>query len=325
MVKSDDAAIMDGQPAKPVLIAQACGTCGAELSSAAVLGGISASKRKSEALITDSLWGNLILDMAYQRDPDLSKLMKKMNYMNYGTMGAISGIAAGTLAQGIIALTTLNPPAGIEDSYVPGGIGVGLSAATIATFAARMYFGHRFQVEVRNKQLQIKDRVENVLTHLEHSNCDCEDAKKELIGLVGSRASNEWLQLWRSSHKLASNGSTPITSNGRPNEIATSSKKSDDNIVAGQAGNISRNALESSSDNVAEVATGKQIRHSAKINTDQASGHKAQKAAEHLFGNERGLAHERTKPGVLTRMIQGSESRASAAALMASTKMPEDN
>ena len=60
MVKSDDAAIMDGQPAKPVLIAQACGTCGAELSSAAVLGGISASKRKSEALITDSLWGNLI-------------------------------------------------------------------------------------------------------------------------------------------------------------------------------------------------------------------------------------------------------------------------
>ncbi len=189
---------------KPILIAQACSGCGAELADVAAAGGISlTSKKRDKSLLTDSLWGNLILELAYQRDKQLIKLAKRMGILNFGTMAAVSTIAASTLAQGVVALKTLNPTDGHEDSYVPGAIGVTLSGATILAFVARAYLGHRMQVAVENRQLAVKREVEAVLAHLEHANGQCPDAQKELTGLIGLRASAEWLQLWRSSHKLA--------------------------------------------------------------------------------------------------------------------------
>ena len=67
-----------------------------------------AKNKRTSSLITDSLWGNLILEMAYQRDPEIKKIAKRLNLVNFGTMTAITGVAAGgTLAQGIIALSVL--------------------------------------------------------------------------------------------------------------------------------------------------------------------------------------------------------------------------
>jgi hypothetical protein len=151
--------------------------------------------------------------MAYQRDKELGKLARRMGIVNLATMGSISGIAGGTLAQGLVALGTLNPPPGIEDSYVPGAIGVALSSATILTFVARMYFGHKLQKQVRDRQLAIKHSVETILNHLELSNTNCADAQKQLKEMIGERACGEWLQLWRSSHQLAM---TPPSHNALP-------------------------------------------------------------------------------------------------------------
>ncbi len=184
-------------------LSNTCPACGAEI----VLS--TDTKDKKELLITDSLWGNLILEMAYQRDNDLAKLAKQMSILNTGTMVSIGAIAAGTLAQGIVSLATLNPPAGMMDSYAPGKIGVPLSGATILTLMARGYFGHKIQSLVREQQLTIKHNVEAVLSHLENSHATCAEARHKLVGLIGERASNEWLQLWYSSHQVASNDNTP--------------------------------------------------------------------------------------------------------------------
>jgi hypothetical protein len=209
--KSEKTSVTDSKLDKPTLIAQAsCATCGTELNALSLMEGTT-TKHKDKSILTDSLWGNLILEMAYQRDNGLQRLAKRMNLVNFATMASIGTIATGTLAQGIIALKTLNPQPGFEDSYTPGIIGVTLSSATLMTFVARMYFSRKIQAEVRDRQLSLKKRVETVLFHLEHSHADCSDAQKELTDLIGQRACHEWTQLWQSSHQLAMNSQPRIS------------------------------------------------------------------------------------------------------------------
>jgi hypothetical protein len=201
-------------PEAPILIAQAsasCTACGSMLDPVLLMG--SASQKKNKSLLTDSLWGNLILELAYQRDKELAKLAKRMNLVNLGTNASIGAIAVGTLGQGVAALSTLNPPTGHEDSYGPGILGTTLSTVTIMTFAARMYFNHKMQKDVQDRQIAIRTQVESVLNHLERSDSKCPDAQKDLTELIGERASREWLQLWQSSHQLAMTHPPRVTLN----------------------------------------------------------------------------------------------------------------
>ncbi len=186
----------------PTLIASAgCSACGANLEAISLMA--TEPKKKSESLLTDSLWGNLILEMAYQRDKELHKIAKRMNLVSFGTLAAIGAISAGTLAQGIDALIVLNPHDGHQDSYSPGIVGVAMSSVTVLTFLSRFYFNHRFQKQVKERQLAIKTQVESVLNHMEQCDAKCGDAQKQLTELIGPRACREWVQLYQSSHKLA--------------------------------------------------------------------------------------------------------------------------
>lgn len=200
--QSSNATAIGGAPA--TLIAQASGaSTAAEVADVAAVGAYSGKKKKFELLITDSLWGNLILDMAYQRDPELRKIAKHLNIVNFGTMAAITGIAGGTLAQGIIALSVLNPPPPKLDSYQPGAIGVGMSGLTIITFLGRTAFNHVLSKKMRERQLAIKHSVESILAELEATHGENPAAQAKLVALIGERATNEWLQLWRSSNVVA--------------------------------------------------------------------------------------------------------------------------
>jgi len=160
-------------------------------------------KKKDVSLLTDSLWGNLILEMAYQRDPELKKIAKKLNLINIGTMASVVGIAGGTLAQGISALYVINPPSGKPDSYAPLNLGVALSSATLLAFVARIYLNHRLEKHIMTRQVEIRTRVESVLSHLEQSDAKCSQAQSQLTELIGERACREWVQLWQSSHQVA--------------------------------------------------------------------------------------------------------------------------
>jgi hypothetical protein len=210
---SSQATVAAGSPAKiiagapkgdrPVLIAQAsCAACGAELLPAALLAA-DIKDHRNQSLLTDSLWGNLILELAYDRDPELGKLGKSVRLMNLGTTTSVFGIAGGTLAQGISALYVINPPPGKPDSYAPLNLGVALSGVTMLVLASRVYLGHKLAKHIQQQQLQIKNRVQGALAHLEHSDGQCQSAQSELKDLVGERACREWIQLWQSSHKLA--------------------------------------------------------------------------------------------------------------------------
>jgi len=184
------------------LIAQA-GTA-SELADIAAAGAVIGKKQKNEPLLTDSLWGNLILDMAYQRDPEIKKVVKRLNLVNLGTMATITGVAGGTLAQGIIALSVINPPPGLHDSYQPLAIGTGLSGLTLVAFVGRTVLNHCLFKKMRNRQLVIKHQVEAILTQFESSHGESAEAQTELTKLIGERATNEWMQLWRSANVLAS-------------------------------------------------------------------------------------------------------------------------
>jgi len=160
-------------------------------------------ERKDRSPLTDSLWGNLILELAYQRDPELQKISKKLNLVGLGTLGAIGGIAGGTLAQGISAIYVINPSPGRKDSYAPLILGTALSSATLAVFAARILLNHKLAKQTSNRQFAIKAQVESILAHMETSGAKCDAAKKELTGLIGERACREWVDLYQSSHQLA--------------------------------------------------------------------------------------------------------------------------
>lgn len=166
------------------------------------LGTQSARKRK-RSIITDSLWGNLILEYAYERDPELSKLGVGVKLMNIGTQFAITSIAGGTLFQGIYAMAALNPPAPHQDSYVPGITGIVLSSATVLTLGARMFIGHELGGHIRKRQMELRDQVETLLARLEDTHCDDTVANMQLRHLIGERASGEWLQMWRATHVLS--------------------------------------------------------------------------------------------------------------------------
>jgi hypothetical protein len=186
----------------PVLIAQAaCTTCGAELAPLTLLA--TEQKHKTTTVLTDSLWGNLILELAYQRDKELQKIAKRLNIVGLGTLGAIGGIAGGTLAQGIVAINVINPPAGKPDSYTPLVIGTALSSATIMVFISRLILNHQLGKQISNRQFAIKNHVEAILAHMESSGAKCASAQKELTELIGERASREWIDLYQSSHQLA--------------------------------------------------------------------------------------------------------------------------
>lgn len=187
---------------KPIIVAQA--NLAPEVADVAAAGAVVMKKqKKDEPLITDSLWGNLILDMAYQRDPKIKHIMKRLNLVNAATMGTIAAIAGGTLAQGIITLATLNPPDGRQDSYLPGAIGVGMSGLTLVAFTGRAAINHSLMQKMHERQLEIKHQVEAILAQFESSQGANEAAQLELQSLIGPKATNEWVQLWRSSNVLA--------------------------------------------------------------------------------------------------------------------------
>jgi hypothetical protein len=180
----------------------ACATCGcSELCSVSLIDENLSGKGGST--LSDSIWGNIILKIAYDRDPELRKYRKRLRLGDNVTTGALFGVAGGTLAQTITSTATLNPPDGLLDSYAPGIIGLSLDVAAGVTFGGRALLDHGFKKAMRARQLAVKNQVEKILVHLENSETKCPDAQSDLGKIIGDRAAAECIQLWQSSHELA--------------------------------------------------------------------------------------------------------------------------
>lgn len=184
------------------LPAFACPTCGcSEVCPLAMMDADQASRDKS--LLSNSIWGNIILKMAYARDPEVLRLAGKLKITNFGATTGLMTVAGGTIGQGIVSMATLNPAPGLEDSYVPGTIGVCLEFVGLMIIGGSPLIQHKFRKQLRARQIAIRQQVEQTLQHLEYSKTECAQAQKELAGLVGDRGAEECVELWQSSHRLA--------------------------------------------------------------------------------------------------------------------------
>lgn len=180
----------------------ACSTCGCSEITPVALLETSVIRRKDTSLLSNSLWGNLILDMAYQRDPELKRLAHKLGFVNGFTLATIGIISGVTIGQGISSLATLNPPEGHIDSYVPGAIGLVASGATVLTLGTRVALNRSFRKKIQQRQSAIRDEVDSVLRHLRYSD-NCVDARKDLETLIGELGASEFLDLWHTTHVKA--------------------------------------------------------------------------------------------------------------------------
>jgi len=182
----------------------ACATCGCSELCPLTMVDEGTHNTESQSLLSNSIWGNMILKMAYDRDPELEKLRGLTKGVNVGTASTLAAAAAGTLPQGTVAIATLNPPDGIPDSYAPGIVGLALIGATNIAFWTRFGLNAGLRRKIRARQLVIRQRVESILHHLEVSATNCSEARKELAEIVGEKAASECIDLWTSSHAVAS-------------------------------------------------------------------------------------------------------------------------
>lgn len=187
--------------------------------------------------LSDSLWGNLILQMAFARDKHLALTDRKMRLTDNLTLAGIYGISALGLAQGITSLSLPNNThaltlsssrasmaaadtggmegvsGGVHDhgqeqsthdnhsgSTAPSIMSTVASASTLLTLGLRAYYGRRYSKQLRRRQQEIAKQVEAVLSQLEAGQ-ETESVVSDLASLIGQRATREFLQIWRASHK----------------------------------------------------------------------------------------------------------------------------
>lgn len=171
-------------------------------------------QQDSEAEVSDSLWGNMLLSMAYRRDAELKRVVKKMGLSNNLFLASIAGVSGLGLAQSITGLATLNQHdtggghheneegghgGGHKESLAPSVMGLVGSGATLLSIGAHVFFEHRYKKQIKARQQVINHQVLHILEDLE-GGINHELVQPKLVTLVGERASGEFLQLWRAAH-----------------------------------------------------------------------------------------------------------------------------
>jgi hypothetical protein len=181
----------------------ACATCGCSELCPLVMVQDTDSPKNPKGFLSESIWGSIILKMAYQRDPEIQKLKRRSKGVNLMTGGIIAGAVCGTLAQNIISQATLNPPDPQFDSYLPGSIGVGMSGLVNIGLEGGILANWPIRHKIRARQAALQNRVEAILHHLEYSEAECPEAQTELSQIIGDRAAKDCIKLWHSSHATA--------------------------------------------------------------------------------------------------------------------------
>lgn len=180
------------------LAASACPTCGcSEICPVAMMDDGGAQSRD---LLSDSIWGNMILKMAYSHDEELQRLLRKQRHISSGSYVALGAISGATLGQNISSIALLNPPDGVPDSYAPGIVGLVLDGAVNTVIGGNILLRHVQQKRIKARRREIRSQVAAILEHMEFSASNCPDAQKDLAQLIGERGAQECLQLWQSSH-----------------------------------------------------------------------------------------------------------------------------
>lgn len=176
------------------------------------------SAHASKRSYSDSMWGNILLNMAFARDEELQRLSKRLGQINSVTMLSLVGVSGLSLAQGIYGFNHQAEPQSIDviPAHHPGGhdhvhipaektdrvpstLSIVGSGVTIGMLGLRAMFGKAYTIKIVNRQVAIRDSVDSILDRLDQG-IATSSVQSELVKLVGERASSEFLMLWRVVH-----------------------------------------------------------------------------------------------------------------------------
>jgi hypothetical protein len=164
--------------------------------------------------LSNSLWVNLLIAMAYQRDPEIQKLARKINRVDSLTLLTVAGISGLGLAQGISALSNTPGAQALHvvnhgqgdhvhtepHSRTPATLGVIGSSATLATIGIRAVMNRGYTNHLAKRQLDLRQQVESLVARLKAGE-DPHEIEHALAEYVGPLASQEFIQLWQSAQQ----------------------------------------------------------------------------------------------------------------------------
>src|SRR5262249_36980180 len=154
--------------------------------------------------------GSMIAGIAYRRDPEMQRLLKRAGRSNTLFLLSVASISGLSMAQNITGLATLNAPdshshgeegehGDHHDSIAPSVMGLVGSGLTLGSIGAHAYLGHRYHKQIEQRRKLINARVLHVLDTLDAGPMT-DDLQTELISLIGERASREFMQIWNAAH-----------------------------------------------------------------------------------------------------------------------------
>lgn len=171
----------------------------------------------SEGSVLESLWGSLLVSMAYRRDPAIKTVVKKMNRSNNAFLLSIAGVSGLGLAQNITVLSTLNAhqsagrhheegeghtTGGHRESTASSIMGLVGSGITLGSIGVHVYMERRYKRQLERRQHEINEQISHILDQLEQGPAT-DQLQTSLATLVGERGAREFLQLWGATHAEA--------------------------------------------------------------------------------------------------------------------------
>lgn len=150
----------------------------------------------SHNTVTNSLWGNLLLNMAYQQDKQLQNWMKALHRVDAFTMGSVTAISALGLTQSIYGYRTLQ----VEPHPKPPGVlGLINASGSLGSLLVRLGMNHHYGKRIAKRQAEISTQVQNVLAQLKDG-APFANVQPALTTLVGEEATEEFSEIWHVTH-----------------------------------------------------------------------------------------------------------------------------
>lgn len=167
-----------------------------------------------KSILSESLWVNLLLSMAYQRDAQLQKYARRMGQVNTFTLLSVVGVSALGLTQSIVSLHNTHDARSLEvedhngdlhahqeaDSRVPATLGLIGSGATIATLGVKAVWDGVYGHKLAKRQAELQVEVASILEAL-NAGTPFREISGALSSLIGETATQEFQGLWQAAHR----------------------------------------------------------------------------------------------------------------------------
>lgn len=159
---------------------------------------------EKDRIYSDSLWGNLLLNMAYQRDPLLKKFIRKRNMLGPAIFASTLGIftlntVIGAYTMGQAWQSTLlppNQPGGRHLLVTPNAMVVAAGAMGLLTLGGSTFWFLHYDRKIKERQVFLRKSIDALLVKLNHEG-ETPEIRETLGAFVGQQATDEFLRIFK--------------------------------------------------------------------------------------------------------------------------------